>query len=902
MGVAGLDGSGDGAGWRVFVSHTSELREFPAGNSYVAAVERAISAAGHVIVDMADFPAAGQPPAGLSVERVRGCEVYVGVLGTRYGSLVRDRPEVSYTELEFEAATEAGLDRLVFALDEGAADVGLPVSALIDREFGARQDAFRRRVRESGLVTGSFASPAALGQLVERSLRELARARRPGGGGQGGPVPAVVVAGEIPQEPLGFQPRADLLAALDAPGPGPRVVHALTGMRGVGKTHLAAAYARAKLAAGWRVVAWVNAEDQAGVLAGLAEVAAVLGLAAHAGDAVAAGRAVRHWLEADGERCLLVFDNATDPALVQAFLPAAGRCRVIITSNYLPVALLGAGVPVDVFSEAEALTFLAARTGQADAGGARVLAAELGCLPLALAQAAAVIASQHVSYGTYLDRLRRLPVADLLAAEEAGQYPRGVAAAVLLSLDTVRAGEQGGACGVVMDLVAVLSAAGVRRSLIHAAARQGLAGRDGPVGALAPEVADRVLARLAGASLLTFSVDGSVVSAHRLVMRVIRENLAADGALTAACESAARLLDGLAASLEERWYEDRAVTRDLVEQILALDESAARCPSGSDLDRPVMWLRFWALFFLNHLGDSAAQAIVIGERLVADQERVLGQDHPDALTSRNNLANAYQAAGRTGEAISLHEQALAARERVRGPDHPDTLVSRNNLANAYRDAGRLDEAISLYEQALAAQERVLGPDHPDTLLSRNNLANAYRDAGRLDEAISLYEQALAAQERVLGPDNPETLLSRNNLALAYQDAGRLDEAISLHEQALAARERVRGPDHPDTLTSRNNLASAYQAAGRTGEAISLHEQTLAARERVRGPDHPDTLTSRNNLATAYQAAGRTGEAISLHEQTLAARERVLGPDHPDTLRSRNNLAAAYRDAGRTDES
>jgi Tetratricopeptide repeat len=44
-----------------------------------------------------------------------------------------------------------------------------------------------------------------------------------------------VVAGEIPREPLGFQPRADLLAALDAPGPGPRVVHALTGMRGVAR-------------------------------------------------------------------------------------------------------------------------------------------------------------------------------------------------------------------------------------------------------------------------------------------------------------------------------------------------------------------------------------------------------------------------------------------------------------------------------------------------------------------------------------------------------------------------------------------------------------------------------------------------------------------------------------------
>ena len=81
--------------------------------------------------------------------------------------------------------------------------------------------------------------------------------------------------------------------------------------------------------------------------------------------------------------------------------------------------------------------------------------------------------------------------------------------------------------------------------------------------ALAPETADAVLARLAGASLLTFSVDGSAVTAHRLVMRVIRESLAAGDSLTAVCEAAARLLDGLAGSLGERWHEDRAGARDL---------------------------------------------------------------------------------------------------------------------------------------------------------------------------------------------------------------------------------------------------------------------------------------------------------------------------------------------------
>ena len=176
--MAGSEGSGDGGGWRVFISHTSELRDFPRGMSYVAAVERAVSAAGHVIVDMTDFPAADQPAAQLCENRVRGCDVYVGVLGTRYGSPVKNMPQVSYTELEFDAATEAGLDRLVFLLDTDAEDVGIPVSGLIDHEFGARQDGFRRRVRDSELVTQLFASPAELGQLVERSLRELAGTRR----------------------------------------------------------------------------------------------------------------------------------------------------------------------------------------------------------------------------------------------------------------------------------------------------------------------------------------------------------------------------------------------------------------------------------------------------------------------------------------------------------------------------------------------------------------------------------------------------------------------------------------------------------------------------------------------------------------------------------------------------
>lgn len=63
-----------------------------------------------------------------------------------------------------------------------------------------------------------------------------------------------------------------------------------------------------------------------------------------------------------------------------------------------------------------------------------------------------------------------------------------------------------------------------------------------------------------------------------------------------------------------------------------------------------------------------------------------------------------------------------------GPDHPDTLTSRNNLAGAYHASGDLGRAIPLYEQTLTDSERVLGGDHPRTLAYRDNLAYAHRSA------------------------------------------------------------------------------------------------------------------------------------------------------------------------------
>ena len=701
--------------------------------------------------------------------------------------------------------------------------------------------------------------------------------------------------GDRPRVTIGFVKREGQDKLFDAifTRAEPRTV--LTGMRGSGKTQLAATVATRCEEEGWPLVAWIDAESRDRLIANLYNLALQTGI--NAPKDVPPETIVRRFLDqlrsADAADCLFVFDNVENLDDLIGFTPEGCGVRVIVTTTrHLNWDSLGwLPLTVGIFEREQSITLLCERTGDTHRDAADRIAEALGDLPVAVSQAATLAKSRRYPLSEYLDRLNNYPLELSIRRLEGEDYLDAVGIALFMAyeqtLDQLRSkSPQKERIAIsLLDTLSLLAASGVPTHWLLGLHDDSDAVRD-------------TLSFLRKSSIIQESTDGNKTIIHRLQGQVYRETYLIDQKMFRAARTcAAVLLNGINVDRLDNFEQQRLETHNLVEQISAVTYQGHSQSLFSDPS--FVSILATTLRYATDLG-MPQLALTITESVTQAYD-TLGADHPDTLASRNNLANAYQDAGRLNEAIVLYEQALTDSTRILGPNHLYTLAAQSNLASAYRDSGRLDKAIELLQQSLTDRTRILGLEHPDTLLSRSNLAGAYLESGRLDKAIELLQQSLTDRTRILGLEHPDTLLSRSNLAGAYLESGRLDKAIELLQQTLTDSTRILGPSHPNTLISRNNLANAYQATGRLNDAIYLHHQNLDDRTRILGPDHPSTLASRNNVAYAYQDVGRLDEAIPLLEQSLKDCTRILGSHHPDTLTSRNNLASAYWHAGRLDK-
>ena len=608
-----------------------------------------------------------------------------------------------------------------------------------------------------------------------------------------------------------------------------------------GKTQLARHFAESL----WRspgldVLTWVVASNRASVLSGFVQAAAAMG-ARDAADAESVAARFVDWLGKTSRPWLVVLDDLRDAADLRGLWPTGPTGRVLITAAnpaVISAEYRALALPVPAFSTREAMNYLAGRltTDPDQRSGAIDLVGDLGCEPIALGQASAVIISSGMScrdYRQYFTQRQK----QLAEAGRAG--PSAAAVTWTFSAEYAEHLSPDMSIRSVVALAALLDGHGIPGAVFTTqAAGQYLMADSAAHGAaeLAPDPQRtwNAILSLKQAGLMAINPPGTppAIWMSPVIQAAIRAAVPKDLHDRAARAAADALL--------EIWPRDEPQSR------LAAD------------------LRSCAVSLRQTAGDV----------LWAD-----GRCHPLLVLAGQSLDSARL----TGPAVGYWRELAADCERLLGPGSLETLMVSGYLGEALMAAGQASEAVSRFRRVLDGRASVLGPDHPGAIAAKVSLGRALVAVGQPDDAVAVLEEAVAGSEVVRGADHIDTLGAREQYAAAARAAGRSAEAIRSYRHLLADRERLQGPQHPDTLTASLGLAGAYLAGGQGKDAISQYKRVLADREGLLGPDHPDTLLARGSLAAAYFAAGRMGTALQLLRgdlRRLRARSWRWSPDDP----------------------
>lgn len=637
----------------------------------------------------------------------------------------------------------------------------------------------------------------------------------------------------------------------------------LVGMRGCGKTQLAASLAQQCEDANWNLVAWINAVSRDSIQSDLVELAKKLKI--DTSDQPTPETIIRRCFDQlkseDPSNRLIVLDNVENIDDLRGLVPRGNGLRVVATTtNNTGWEHQGWDtIKVRVFDRDKSIDYLLTATESTDRDAADTLAHRLGDLPLALAQAAATALNEDWTLTQYLRCLEKHRSEQVIRSIPGDEYPHDVYGALRMAIRGALSNLDEGtrrAARRQLGALALLAESGVPTHWLDPMSKEPNEAEFQDHDRAADEDAHKALTKLIRRSIVQQSADRATTMLHRLQAQVLRESWTENEAAEA-YESAAILLDNVDVDRFPRNDTDsrRQETLDLIEQLRAIGEQ------------------------------KYSRNIFTHENIPVSLFQALSNAHDLALFS---------------EALTL-EASINTIQEILGPEHPYTLAASNNLAHAYEAAGYLHDAIRMYEQVLADHTRIFGASHLRTFTIANNLAGAYESGGYFNKAINLYRQVLANRIYALGPDHPDVLTTQNDLAYACLSAGQHSEAIAGFDLVFKKRLSLLGPDDLNTLLSQNNLASAYASACYSITAIALFLQTFVKFRRVLGPDHHYTLAARRNIAELYASAGLLNAAVPLYEDLLSDYQRILGTEHPLTKTVRENLEAARRELAQQED-
>jgi len=668
------------------------------------------------------------------------------------------------------------------------------------------------------------------------------------------------------------------------------VPQALYGLGGVGKTQLAVEYAY-RYAGDYQLVWWIPAEQIALVRSTLAALAPRLGI-----TGIPSGRVEETvWAVSDAlrrgrpyERWLLIFDNADQPELIREYMPS-GPGHILVTSRNRGWATYVEALQVDVFSREESLAYLQRRVLGIELSDAERLAEELGDLPLALEQAAALLAETAITVDAYLDMLTQESDRVLGENPPPADYPIPVAAAWSLSVTRLR--EQTPNAMRLLQLCAFFGPAPISLDLLDR-------GRY----VLAPPLRDifsdhilmgRAIRALGRYSLAKIDNYRRTLEVHRIIQRLIRNEL--DAEVQVAMRDDVHLL--LAAS--DPGEPDNFENWQNYAELLTHANSAQLVISRTDVVRR---LEQNIVSYLYVSGDYNS-ALELADKALRQWTNDSGESNEYVLIMCRLKGQVLRAVGRYQEAYVLASTTFDRMCNVLGSEHEETLILMSELSVDLRVRGDFKRSLELNEISVQRHRAVFGNDHQRTYAAMNRLAedlelnSDYAAARELNE--ELYEEKRGFYVR---DDHPQVLFTLNALARVRREEGDFQEGREKAKQVYdgyqnLVRQHALPEKHPWVMQQMVDFSAASRAAGASQESLALAHEAYNRYKQAFGPQHAGTLAAASNLGNAQRFSSELKSADKLLTMTEMQCRAVFGDSHPFTLASALNLSIIHRRLG-----
>ena len=248
-------------------------------------------------------------------------------------------------------------------------------------------------------------------------------------------------------------------------------------------------------------------------------------------------------------------------------------------------------------------------------------------------------------------------------------------------------------------------------------------------------------------------------------------------------------------------------------------------------------------------------------------------------------ASSTPSAASTLQARETLETALAEQRRLVGPDHPDALESLHALGRVLYGSGDEERARALLQESLDRHRRVYGDEHEKTARALFALAPL---APNLDAAGAMFSQALEVRQRVLPRNHPDVATSLGALAQYHNRKGDRERSRSLYLQALAVFEGP-GARHPKAIGLMSDYASLLSNMNLEAEAEAIQREAIALGRQVLGDGTLTVANLINNLAVTLTSLGRLADAERAFRDAYAQHVALLGESHWRTSNLARNV-------------